>query len=95
LYAIGFAGTSLPICVITLRGLQRRDPTLTDTERLTLWKAALRTACVTVAAVATLCLLPFFPTYFAIIPFPLLGIAMALIRRRIHTIPARYQLAPG
>jgi uncharacterized membrane protein len=95
LYAIGFSGTSLPMLIISLRGLGRRDPTLSDAERLALWKATLRNACVVAAALATLGLLPFLPTYLAILPFPVIMIAMAFIRRSVRTVPARYQPAPA
>lgn len=95
LYAIAFGGTSLPMLLLSLRGLGRRDPTLTEPERLLLWRAVLRNSCVVAAAIATLGLLPFFPTYFAILPFPALGIAVGIIRRRVKTVPARFRPALG
>jgi uncharacterized membrane protein len=93
LYAAAFAGTSLPMMLLSLRGLRRRDPTLTTGERLTLWKAVLRNGCVVTAALVTLVLLNFLPNYFAVLPFPALGIAMAFVRRSVHSVPARYEPA--
>jgi uncharacterized membrane protein len=95
LYAVSFMGTSLPLLVICLRGLARRDPTLTDAERLLLWKASLRNASVSIAAFITLTLLPFLPTYFAILPFPVLMPVMVFIRRRATQVPALFRLAPA
>ena len=90
LYAGAFAGISLPMLLLLARGLARRNPHLTGTERLQLWRAVIRNALVFGASLSALVLLYFNPVW-ASIPFPALGIGTMLVRRFVRTVPARFE----
>jgi TMEM175 potassium channel family protein len=95
LYAGAFAGISFPMCVLMLRGLARRNPSVTEKERLTMWRAVLRNGLVFVASLAALVMLRFYPVWRASLPYPILGAGTMLVRRLVRSVPSRFEPLPA
>jgi len=93
LYASNLMLTSLVMAALLWRGLARRDPTLSDQERLSLWQAVLRNRILVAAAALALVILQFLPTPWtgmAAFTFLLMMPAMLFVRRRVKAVPARF-----
>jgi uncharacterized membrane protein len=91
LYVAAFSGISLPMVVLLWRGLARRKASLTEKERVDLWRALLRNVCVLLASSTALVLLQFCSVEVSSIPYTILALVTALLRRTVKTVPARFQ----
>ncbi|MBC5811007.1 MAG: DUF1211 domain-containing protein [Candidatus Eremiobacteraeota bacterium] len=91
LYIASFAGTALPMSLLFYRALLRRDPSLTPKERLDVYRAFLRNAFIlaTTAICGIVLALATYP-FLAMYPFAILGPAIAILRRRVKRVPARF-----
>ncbi len=91
LYVAAFLGISLPMVILLWRGLARRKASLSDTERLDLWQAFLRNTCVLLASGIALVSLQFTTVEISSIPYMVLAVLTALLRRVVKTVPARFR----
>jgi len=89
-YLVDFIGFSLPMFVLLQRGLARRNPHLSEKQRLQLWRAVLRNRLILGASLLSLALLGLVGPAFAWIPFLLLTVGTSLVRRRVNAVPPRY-----
>ena len=95
LYAAAFAGISLPMALLLRRGLGRRNPRVTDAQRLRLWQACIRNVLILAASVIALGTLAFGDTFVASLAYPIFGAASLAVRRLVRTVPRRYLPEPA
>ena len=94
-YAANLGLASLVMAILSRRGLERRDPSLTADERLAVWRGVLRGYVVVAASLVALVLIAIIPSPWqgmAGFVFVFMGPFMAYVRKRVTNVPSRYLL---